>query len=362
MLKLLLFSSLIFGVHTFAQITITKADFVVGGDTVGYTSAAITGVDFQTTGPNSTWDYSQLVPQTPDNYYFLPPSAINGLAMLHFGTFAATKYKASYFMESSALPIAQVAQLISLPIETLYEYTRITNDSLTAVGYSFLVNGLQIAFKADTIEKKYKFPFTYQSSWTGRGYSDIDLNPAFDAIWRQKKQRASIVDGWGTLTTPYGTYPAVRVRHEIKEQDSIRLTVPIIGQTWVPISLPTKYEYEFWTNNQKIPVLKITTNKVGNNEVVSAVEYKSDVVLGLNDLGMNSINVYPNPTQNILHIDGYPTNAQFKIIDLSGHEVMQINAVGVQHHQVDVSALAGGTYILIVSSDDQQENHIFVKE
>lgn len=362
MKKFILFSILFFTFSVNAQISVTNVDFPAGGDSVWYSTASANGIDFLTTGPNTTWDYSALTPTGNSVYYHRGPNLMSGLASINFGSFAPTKYKATFFIESDALPIAQVSQLLQLPIDNLFEFTKVSPDSVTALGYSFSASGQLISFRSDTIEKKYNLPFTYQDAWAGRGYTDIDLNPVFDAIWRQKRQRISEVDGWGSITTPYGTYNVVRVKHEIKEQDSIRLTLPVIGQTWVPINLPTSYEYEFWANGEDIPILKITTTSLAGNETAIAVEYKDIPALGVEDLALENIQLYPNPAQTVITISGLKQGSTIEITDVNGRLIQSIAKTSNPAESIETSQFGKGIYFVKVMLDNQVKSLIFVKE
>src|SRR5690554_37227 len=51
----------IFSFSAIAQTTITSTDFMITGDTVGVSTTIDLSIDFQTTGQNSTWDYSNLM-------------------------------------------------------------------------------------------------------------------------------------------------------------------------------------------------------------------------------------------------------------------------------------------------------------
>src|SRR5690606_27842121 len=75
--------------------------------------------------------------------------------------------------------------------------------------------------------------------------------------------------GWGQITTPYGTFDAIRVQHYITESDSINFE-----GNWFGIPVPDSYIYEWLATGEKEPILRIRTSEIGGNEVVTAVEYK----------------------------------------------------------------------------------------
>ncbi len=90
-----------------------------------------------------------------------------------------------------------------------------TADSVTSVGYSMVINNNEIPYKSDTIEKNYDFPIQFGNTTYSRGYTKTDMNPVYNGILKQHRVHSSSVDGWGSITTPYGTFNALRIKHEI---------------------------------------------------------------------------------------------------------------------------------------------------
>ena len=67
------------------------------------------------------------------------------------------------------------------------------------------IEGNEVPVKSDTIETRYKFPLQYGDAYSSRGYTHLDMNPFYNGIWVQYRQRSSLVDGWGSITTPRNT-------------------------------------------------------------------------------------------------------------------------------------------------------------
>ena len=320
-------------------------------------------IDFLSTGTNYVWDYSSLVPSTQTLKDFRPTSQISLLSSFLFGTFAPTKYKATYFIESTDLPIDQLTAALPVSITDIFQFTRNSIDSLTSIGYSMVVNGTEIPFKSDTIEKRYDFPIDFGNTTSSRGYTNMDLNPVYDAIWRQYRQHTSVVDGWGTITTPYGTFEALRIAHNIQELDSIYITVSTFS-FWVPLAVPSSNIYEWWTNGQDEPILRINTSIVGGNENVSSVEYR-DIYRGL-DAGIEeltlSFDVYPNPTKNQLTVNSKNRIDKISISDITGKKVKEMNGLFTKSTQVNTIDLVPGVYYIKVISGNDIGIKSFIKE
>ena len=337
----------ILSTFSFAQITVNSSDFATGGDTVRISITNGTGLDFSTTGPNQTWDFSTMVPTSQVLDTFHSTSTIPLFAQVVFGNFAPAKYHASYFREATTLPLSQLT-FLPVTINNIFQYTRLTPDSMTSVGYSMVINNNEIPFKSDTIEKNYDFPIQYGNTTFSRGYTKIDMNPVYNAILKQHRVHSSSVDGWGSITTPYGTFNALRIKHEINEIDSISLTVASFPTT-LPLQNPLRREYEWWTNGEKEPILKITTSEIQGIENITNVQYR-DIYRGL-DAGLNVINsdkfsFFPNPVSEDLTFTNDGTIQIIEIIDLRGNKVIEFDNLKAQSNKINVSSLQKGFYLL----------------
>jgi transposase-like protein len=345
-----------------AQLVLNKIDFATGGDTVRMSKTFDLSIDYSTTGPNSSWDFSDLTPtsQVVKDFHTVGSSPF---LQFFFGLFAPLKYQASYYLENTLLPIAQITQILPISIENVNQLTRRSNDSVTSIGYAMTVSGTALPFKSDTIEKRYDFPVQYGTSFTSRGYTFIDFNPILDAKWIQHRKRFSTVDGYGSITTPYGTFNAIRIKHEIKETDSIYYVLPIIGGLWIPLSLPKSNEYEWWTNNQKEPILKITTNALASNETVTAIEYR-DSYRGL-DLGIQEqvidFTISPNPVKDQATIVSNSIVESIQVIDNLGKVCISIPTVSSTTYDLDLSSLKSGSYSVVLQKNGKSLPKQFIK-
>lgn len=354
----ILLSSILVASQLSAQITITASDFANAGDTVRMSQTTDNTVDFTSTGSNYFWDFSNLSAASQKLVEYVDMSGVSLLVNFTFGPFAPTKYQASYYLPTQDIPFDQISTFLPVSLEDFYQFSRKTNDSITSVGYGLKIEGNEVPVKSDTIETRYKFPMTYLQSYTSNGYTNLDMNPFYDAIWRQHRQRISSVDGWGTVLTPYGMFQALRIKHEINESDSLRMDV-FGSPMWIPIPLPTTRIYEWWADNEKDAVMRITTSDLGGNEVVTAIEYR-DNYLGL-DLGIDAketeVEIYPNPTTDVLYVKGLPT-FKYQIYGSNAELITE----GESNGSVPTSSLAKGSYLLIVSHSKGIFINQFVKD
>lgn len=350
--------------HFNAQLTLSKNDFATAGDTVRMSIATNPSIDITTTGANAVWDFSTLTPTSQVLKNFQGLSGSPAFIQFSYGGFAPLKYQASYFIESTSLPIAQITAILPVTIDNVNQFMRRSNDSLTALGYSMSVSGTAIPLRSDTIETKYKFPLHFGDTHSSRGFTFVDFNPIVDAKWVQHRRRITVVDGYGSVTTPYGTFDALRVKHSIKETDSLYYVFPLLGGTWIPLSLPTTIEYEWWASGQKEPILKVTTQKILNNETVTAIEYRDTykhLDAGIETLSI-AVGVFPNPTTSALTITAAETISSIRIVDASGKTQYAEKDINANKYTLDVSQLANGTYEVQLQAGDKRGHSSFVKQ
>ncbi len=347
----------------FAQITVTDADFGNAGDTVRMSSTTDLGVDYASTGTNWNWDYSSFVAESQTVLEFNDVANASTLVQILFGNFAPADYQADYFAAFDDLPIDQFGQLLPVSISNMNQFSKITADSVSSVGISIDVDGNQIPFRSDEIEKRYALPLNFGDTYTGNGYTEMDLNPIADIIWRQRRSRSSVVDGWGSITLPMGTFDVIRVKHTIEESDSLYQDLLGTGNpTWFGLDLPTSYIYEWIANGEKEVVLRIETSEVAGFETVTNIEYR-DVfdpnLASTSELELIEASVYPNPASTELQVDVATTKLSYSIIDANGALVK----IGSSSEPViDISNLTPGQYILLGQTDMGTLRVPFIKE
>ncbi|MGB0933300.1 MAG: T9SS type A sorting domain-containing protein [Lishizhenia sp.] len=337
----------------FGQISISANDFNQDAADYVLSQSIETNLNTTTTGSNVTWDFSSLSANSQYTDSYLSMSTAPFFVQALFGPFAPTEYKADYYKSASTLPFDLLPPALPLTIEDVNQFTKITPDSLTYIGFSLVANGQEIPFRSDTVEKGYEFPLEFGNTYSSRAYTEADLNPIFDARFIQYKQRSSFVDGWGTITTPYGTFSALRVKHSISEIDSVYIAFGGVG-SWLQLPVPNSTIYEWWTNNEDIPLLTITTQDVLGQEQISSVEYKDNPQPGL---GLTSENQHTdikvsNPVKNVLHIYSEKQLIKATLYDLNGKKVIQNNGL----KEMDVSNLPNGFYQLLVETDKEIES------
>ncbi|MEN9699972.1 MAG: hypothetical protein RLZZ301_1170 [Bacteroidota bacterium] len=344
-MKFLFFSALcLLSPLVSAQLTLTVADFATASDTVRFSQAPTQSIDYTSTGPNSNWDFSQLTAISQSLKEYKPVGLSSLLILATFGPIASTPYRATYFNTSTELPINQLSSFLPIDISNLNQYTKRANAAITSLGFSIDVQGQGVPFKSDTIETRYALPLTFNDTYTSRGYTFVDLNPAADIKFVQHRGRTTVVDGYGTITTPLGTFQALRLHHQIQEVDSLYQTFFGSG-TWIGLPAQTRSEYEWWTNAKDEYLLKVVVSGFGANQNVTSIEYQ-DHYLGL-DAGLTELQskvaIYPNPVQDWCFFEAPQEVTRIDVINMFGQILWQL-PMQTRQGYFDISALPTGTY------------------
>lgn len=333
-----------------AQITLEVSDFADGGDTARVSNTDDFSLDYASTGDNYTWDFSSLVAESQTLKDYQSMDNASAIPSFTFGAFADEAYQATNFAETVDIPLDQAGEFLPISIDAINQFSRNTTNGITSVGLSIGISGTEIPVTSDTIETRYAFPMNYEDSYTSNGYSYLDLNPIYNAIWIQYRTRNTEIDGYGSITTPYGTFDVLRIRHEIIESDSVFIDL-FEGAEWYELPVPVRYEYEWITKNEKEPILKVVTRiDASEEEAVISVSYK-DNFLDLNasiEETKNSIQIGPNPVINSLFVQGTSGSFDYQVIDMNG-QVMQ---EGTQHNDnaVDLNKINPGTYLIVIDT------------
>jgi hypothetical protein len=93
----------------------------------------------------------------------------------------------------------------------------------------------------------------------------------------------------------------------------------------------------------------VTFDLVVNTELKSVTV---DLATGLIELGMGSINIYPNPVSDMLHIEGLQKETIGRIYNANGQMIWS-NIIGIDNGEINVSILPAGLYILKMTIDEE---------
>jgi hypothetical protein len=99
---------------------------------------------------------------------------------------------------------------------------------------------------------------------------------------------------------------------------------------------------------------------VGNNDIVyffDNISFSSPISLGLEDQVIFDYKIYPNPTSNVINIQGDISDLKVIIYDILGKVLMQ----GEAQERIDISFLNKGTYFISFTNNSVTSTHKIIK-
>lgn len=346
-----------------AQITITSANMPAVGDTGRYSSAPVSSLgNYTATGPNYTWDFSGL-----DS---------TGQGMRKFVASSATPYGFYFFAPkygektADSIPVPAIpTTTLNLTMKNIYSfYKKNGTSSFNAEGTGVSIMGLPVGSTASgssNDDKLYFFPLTYGN----RDSSTFKFStPNFTVVpflYKKQGYRITEVDGWGTITTPYGTEQCLRVVTTQYSEDT--LTISQLPAGFNTLGFPNYVRsYQWLTLTEKIPYLEVSGQMLFGNFVPTQARYRDRIrynFVGVEEAAQPlALSVFPNPanTELTLIIPQNNNSINAVITDLQGKlvqsKIFEKNSGLVSEYKMDVSALAKGLYLLNLSSGNQKQS------
>lgn len=343
-----------------SQISITHTNMPVSGDTCRYTNASLASVgDYTIAGANYVWDFSTLDSTSQ--------------ALREFKAVANTPYTYLAFLLGAAaygektidtVKVPSFPGLPSISITDIYNFYNKSSALFKTEGVGVKLNGIPVPNLNSDDDELYFFPLDY----TDRDSSTFRFSTLTTTLvpfqYVKKGYRITKADGWGSITTPYGTEQCLRVVTTQYSIDSITVfNLPFIGTQ--SFGFPNYVQsYQWLTLGEKIPYLEVSGNLVAGNFTPTQAKYR-DVIrsfVGIKEESATlALNVFPNPANTTLTVI-IPQNIQnvvAEVTDLQGKIILtkslNQNSQIVNQHQIDVSGIAKGVYLLKLSTSTSKQ-------
>ncbi len=340
-----------------AQIIVTNSTFPAAGDTLRTaTDNNPSGITITPAGGPQTWDFSSLRSDSRQVTTFQP--AANGAA-------------------SAVYPAAELVTISDAGAEIYYDVSA-TAFSILGISGAGLGGGFPIEtdfkYAPPLIERQAPLTFLTISNTSANATIAIPTSAIPGAIFdslgiptglfdsirvRLNITRFDVVDGYGTLTIPGGTYDVLRQKRTDYTETGIDVRTflgwvdisTIIGMGLFPID--TTITYNFISNTDKEPIAVVT---VDSTELTAAqVDFKDNgVPSAVNPVtgDVITIIVSPNPTTNetIFELKNtVPGEHTLRLFDSNGKNVLVQNLKS-DHDIVLFGSLSGGMYFYNVTN------------
>ncbi|MCG2420228.1 T9SS type A sorting domain-containing protein [Aequorivita sp. F47161] len=89
--------------------------------------------------------------------------------------------------------------------------------------------------------------------------------------------------------------------------------------------------------------------------------YLDDLILGTNEVSQNTVSFYPNPVENVLHLNSIEAIDSVAVYTITGQKVSNVT-INENRTELNLSNLASGVYLVKVLSNGSVENLKVVKQ
>lgn len=365
-------------ISTLAQaqqpIVIERSDMPNVNDTFRYsiTDNLLGLIDLDEVGEDLEWNYSTL--GSFDQRLDTLVDPVLGTPLVYNVTFSNI-FDLDYFATLAGRNVFGQFNQNFVSIENVYDFYRETNNFFANVGLGLTINGFPLTAKMEPRDKIYEFPLEYGDQGASFAQYGVDV-PQF-GHFGQKIERNNTVDAWGTITTRFGTFDALRVTTILNVTDTFSLQGFGFEQ-----DRPTEFEIKWLAKNIGAPVLAVRGQVLFGQQVVNTVEYLDSIrgftlstfppepedttgnpidttSTGIQDiLTPNDVKVRPNPFKDDFTLSlnlSKPATLQLHIMDKMGRTVVEFKpkafSAGSQLWNSDLSGteLKAGIYHLIIT-------------
>ncbi len=259
-----------------AQVTYPSTDFAGLGDTflVSHATNGLALYDFTLTGANYSWDFSSLQANTQETISYVDPATTGFKTTWCFlnGYFFNCNSQFSNAF-NLASPVSDGLELQGYGLTDLTAHYKVTSSSLQAkmLGANITVNDLTVPLTVDysDADEIYDFPITYNTTFTHTAAFTLDLNSfGVPLQYASASTRTNVVEGWGSLVTPYATFTNV-----LKMKTTLVTDYTITTTTGTTPVSRTTVTYKWFDPSKGIPVLEVTGDLVNDVWIPTDITY-----------------------------------------------------------------------------------------
>lgn len=260
-----------------AQITYTSADAAQVGDVVIRRADTLTTITPGLSGANVTWTLTNAIPHIAETTQVILP--------------AATPYAASFTNSNMAMTNDNKNYLF---------FNKSANDFIaTGIAGDLLNTGGTIVAPLNPTLTANIFPSTYGTVFQDNYGMDVTTSGSAFGVNSVRFKRAGVlsdtIDGWGNLTTPVGSYQALRAKHTDRTIDTtwIKLT-SFTPWTVYSTKKDTTISYSWLAKNGKLAIAELAFDTLGQPKKFTWSTVTPTTELTDKQLSYQP-QVYPNP-------------------------------------------------------------------
>ncbi len=291
------------------------------------------------TGANFVWDFSDLTSISTDTSVWVD---VYDTDPFYF-----------FLWLSSDVAEATGGNLANdyITVEEVFNFYKRNSTLFGLTGFAGTIEGIPFPIKYDEVETILTLPAQFGDISNSETGFNIDIPGV--ATWIEQRSRTNVIDGWGSLITPSGSFDVLRQRSEILITDTIIYAGVPIGISYSTI------EYRWLANGGGVPVLQINAQAIIGTETVSQVIYKIaniEDAIAQSSNAENRLVVTQNPAENTLDFN-INMNSNYNLImhiyDAAGKQLKTENLhcnTGINNFSQDITNLAPGLYIISIEN------------
>lgn len=290
-------------------------------------------INLTTTGANSNWNFSSIpTGGASSTGAYISPAGQAGV---------------------SNFPTANMAQISeSSGGNQGVAYFQRDNNGLGLVGLYTFQQGNEIVIKYNSRLELYRAPFTFNSNYNA---PITGVTETSGLSFPRNGTQSMVCDGYGTLTTPFGTF-----------NDILRIK---ILQDYSDDIFGTEFDYladiTVWLRVSTGEFILTHTSFTAQGQTSLSANLSS-VTVGVEELfGSDDLKIFPQPANDLLNLTIQSDKSQqvtLSISDLTGKKVINNTNLqlmsGEQTHNLDLSLLPSGLYLLSLNSGNKASHRI----
>lgn len=323
-----------------AQITITSDDIVGIGKIIEEAGDNNPDQSIKpgSAGINQTWDFSALSADETEYLYTLNPDW--------------TPY-------SSFFPGSNIAFFSTR--DSIYMFMEKTTSAFSMHGiYGTIMDSIDLPIVYTPPIVMAEFPVQYGNHKDGNSsftfFMPITGVPSVDsAKLKMDVIQTTDVDAWGTVTTPLGTFQALRTLTYEESTDSIWFRM---GGVWTFYTggKDATNTYSWWTDDNATGYILVKFDYDAAHDSVSSVEYlASSPTQAISEKDQDTeINIYPNPAKDFLYIDSNAESiAEIELFDNYGRLILAAKISANELNKISVKDYPPGIYFYSIIGNNK---------
>ena len=343
-----------------AQITVTNSVFPEAGDTIFVATDFEVEEDLITApGGDQTWDFSNLDADVLSTRLVLDPAASGNDTIFPDADLVITDdlvENGAAFFTVSPTAFTQIGVLGEDPLGVGLQFATpyLPGETILSVPLNFFdqsisTYNINVQFDGDLI------PDTL--------LAQLPISVAVDSVRvRVQNDRVDLVDAWGSLTTPAGTFEVLRQKRITTQEIIVEVQLPILGWFDITNQLPipqlgtnSSASYYFVSDMEDEPIAVVYMDSL-SEDVVNRVEFKAGNTVNTRALPqLTELEVSPNPAPGVATVRAILPTAGYRlrVVDALGRTALQtaLRNSAVVNERIE---LPSGTYYIGVFGADNR--------